>query len=84
MHTNQLSILLRHPPTTTRVGQDLDGRLIKVELATGTRGSGGGNRRGGGGGDKYGSRRDRDRGDRDRDRDSNRENRWAYLLSRHT
>lgn len=47
------------------VGQDVDGRLIKVEVATGVRGSGSARR---GRGDRYG-----DGGDRDRD--SIRENR---------
>lgn len=63
IRTQRLSMFFFLSPNDA--GQDLDGRLIKVELATGTRGSGGNNRKGGGGGgDRYGGRRDRDRGDR--------------------
>lgn len=54
----------------TLLGQDVDGRLIKVEVATGIRG-----RR------DRGDRGDRDRGDRHaggRDRDFNRDHRYRY------
>jgi hypothetical protein len=54
-------------------GQDVDGRLIKVEVATGVRGGGAG-RKGGDRGDRNGGR------DRDRDRDFDKESRWDCIV----
>lgn len=62
-----LADLDKHAFLSTLLGQDLDGRLIKVEVATGIRG-----RRGG----------DRVRGERPaggRDRDYNRDYRYIYI-----
>lgn len=61
--TGYLSVVFR-----ISSGQDVDGRLIKVEVATGVRGGGAG-RKGGDRGDRNGGR------DRDRDRDFDKESR---------